>query len=78
MVDIAFGPEPGHRPDPADNRATYLQMVRRKRMYGGILLVLFMALMASGFQLADARNAGGFWNGIGNVLAFPTEVVTEA
>lgn len=78
MVDIAFGPEPGHRPDPADNRATYLQMVRRKRMYGGILLVLFVALMASGFQLADARNAGGFWNGIGNALAFPTEVVTEA
>ncbi|MFP1644572.1 phosphonate ABC transporter, permease protein PhnE [Pontitalea aquivivens] len=78
MVDIAFGPEPGHRPDPADNRATYLQMVRRKRMYGGVLLVLFVGLMASGFQLADARNAGGFWNGIGNVLAFPTEVVTEA
>lgn len=78
MVDIAFGPEPGRRPDPANRHASYLQMVRRKRMYGGVLLVLFVALMASGFHLADARNAGGFWNGIGQVFEFPAEVVTEA
>lgn len=78
MVDIAFGPEPGSRPDPQDNRAAYLEMARRKRMYGGILLVLFVALMASGWVLADHRNAGGFWNGLPMLGAFPSEVLAEA
>ena len=62
----------------AERQSAYLAMVRRKRMYGGILMVLFVALLASGFNLADSRNAGGFWNGIGNVFIFPAEVVSEA
>ncbi len=78
MVDIAFGPEPGKRPDPRDSRAAYLDMTRRRRMYGGILLVLFVVLMASGFRLAESRNAGGFLNGLPNVFAFPAEVLSEA
>jgi hypothetical protein len=40
MVDIAFGPEPGPRPDLKDPREAYLEMVRRKRMYGGIISIL--------------------------------------
>ncbi len=78
MVDIAFGPELGRRPDLADNRKDYLEMVRRKRMYGGLLLVLFIALMSSGWMLADDRNAGGFWGGLHQVFDFPSEVLTEA
>jgi phosphonate transport system permease protein len=78
MVDIAFGPEPGQRPDMGDSRAAYLEMVRRKRMYGGILLVIFVALMASGWMLAEERNAGGFWKGLPQAVDFPAEVVTEA
>lgn len=78
MVDIAFGPEPGRRPDPGDTRAAYLDMIRRKRMYGGILLALFVALMASGFILAEDRNAGGFWSGVPMLTAFPSEVISEA
>jgi phosphonate transport system permease protein len=78
MVDIAFGPEPGHRPDRAGTGEAYLDMVRRKRMYGGILLVLFVALLASGWMLADHRNAGGFWNGLPQTLDFPAEVLSEA
>tara|TARA_R110002049_G_scaffold44349_20_gene130361 strand:- start:1046 stop:1918 length:873 start_codon:yes stop_codon:yes gene_type:complete len=62
----------------AERQSAYLAMVRRKRMYGGILMVLFVAILASGFNLADSRNAGGFWNGIGNVFIFPAEVVSEA
>ena len=58
-------------------RETYLADVRRKRMYGGILLVVFIALMASGFRLAEDRNAGGFLVGIGQILDFPAEVVAE-
>ena len=55
MVDIAFGPEPGKRPDLTDSRHAYLELVRRKRMYGGILLALMVALLASGFELAQER-----------------------
>ena len=78
MVDIAFGPDAGKRPDPANSREAYLDMVRRKRMYGGILLVIFVALMTSGWVLADERNAGGFWNGLPQVFDFPAEVLSEA
>ncbi len=78
MVDVAFGPEPGRRPNLADPREAYLDMVRRKRMYGGILLVVFLALMASGWTLAEDRNAGGFLNGLHQVFAFPSEVFAEA
>ena len=64
---------------PVDaTRDHYMALTRRKRMYGGILIVIFIALMASGFRLADARNAGGFWDGIHMFFDFPSEVVAEA
>lgn len=75
MTDLA-GPGPNVRADTL--RESYLATVRKKRMYGGILLVLFVALMASGFRLADARNAGGFLAGIDQVFDFPAEVLSEA
>lgn len=78
MVDIAFGPHGGKRPNLTQTRESYLELVRRKRLYGGILLVVFIALVASGWQLAESRNAGGFLNGIGNVFQFPAEVMAEA
>ena len=78
MVDIAFGPDAGKRPDLANTREAYLEMVRRKQMYGGLLLVIFIALMSSGWMLADDRNAGGFWNGLHQVFDFPSEVFAEA
>lgn len=62
----------------APNPQAYLELVRRRRLYGGVLLIFFVALMVSGFQLAQSRNAGGFIDGLPMVLAFPTEVVTEA
>ncbi|MES2145554.1 MAG: phosphonate ABC transporter, permease protein PhnE [Pseudomonadota bacterium] len=56
----------------------YLEMVRRKRMYGGILLVLFFALFASGWMLSEQRNAGGFWSGLPQIDDFAGEVLSEA
>ncbi len=56
----------------------YLALVRRRRLYGGILLVVFVALMASGFNLADARNAGSFRNGFTQIFDFPADVIGEA
>ncbi len=61
-----------------DVQAAYMTMTRRKRMYGGVMLVVFIALMVSGFRVADGRNAGGFWDGIGNIFQFPGEVLAEA
>jgi phosphonate transport system permease protein len=78
MADIALGPDTGPRPALADQRHAYLDMVRRKRMYGGILLVLFVGVFASGWMLADHRNAGGFWNGLPQIDDFAGEVISEA
>lgn len=78
MVEIIHGPEADRRPLRATHRDAYFEMVRRRRMYGGILLVIFVALMASGWMLADHRNAGGFWSGLHRVFDFPSEVLAEA
>ncbi len=74
MADLSLG----STQSIADIRANYMAMARTKRMYGGIMLVVFIALMVSGFRLADGRNAGGFWSGILNIFQFPGEVVAEA
>ena len=78
MVDLAFGPEPGKRPAASDPHLAYLAMVRQKRMYSALMLVLLAFLLATGFHLAEGRNAGGFLNGLPNLGAFPSEVLSEA
>ncbi|MDN2579605.1 phosphonate ABC transporter, permease protein PhnE [Aquibium sp. ELW1220] len=62
----------------ADIKAGYTAMVQRKRIYSGIVLIVFVAMLAAGFDLADERNAGGFWDGLRHVFDFPTELVKEA
>ncbi|WP_419738952.1 phosphonate ABC transporter, permease protein PhnE [Ruegeria sp.] len=59
-------------------RDDYTAMTRRKRVYGGILLILFVALMAAGFRTADDRNAGSFSDGWHRILDYPSEVLSEA
>ena len=59
-------------------RDSYLELTRRKRLYSGIMLAIFVALMVSGFMLADDRNAGGFWDGLHRIFDFPAQVVSEA
>ncbi|MDP5086236.1 MAG: phosphonate ABC transporter, permease protein PhnE [Yoonia sp.] len=56
----------------------YLAMVRQKRIFGGILLAIFVALMVGGFLVAQERNAGDFIPGLPQVLDFPAAVVAEA
>ncbi|WP_424944586.1 phosphonate ABC transporter, permease protein PhnE [Aliiroseovarius crassostreae] len=57
---------------------TYMDMVRRKRLYGGIMLAVFVALMLAGFRTADRRNAGSFIDGWHRFFDFPAEVLGEA
>lgn len=79
MVDIAFGPEPGKKPaHTTANAEAYLAAQRRKRMYGGVLLIFFVAAMASGFLIAQDRNAGDFMDGLQRLGDFPSEVLAEA
>lgn len=59
-------------------KADYTAMVQRKRLYSGVLLIVFVALLAAGFNIADRRNAGGFWDGLHKILDFPIELVSEA
>ena len=83
MANIAIGQTGsagtgGTPPSLAAATETYLAMNRRKRMYGGILLVLFLGLMASGWQISEARNAGDFLPGLSQLGDFPYEVLSEA
>ncbi|OIQ31220.1 MAG: phosphonate ABC transporter, permease protein PhnE [Alphaproteobacteria bacterium MedPE-SWcel] len=68
-----------HAPRTVDEiRTQYTELTRRKRLYGGVLLVLFIAMMAAGFRTADDRNAGSFYDGIHRILDYPGEVLAEA
>ena len=61
-----------------DARGAYLALTRRRRLYSGLTLLIFVVLMASGFAVADGRNAGSFVDGWRNMLDFPADVVAEA
>ncbi len=71
-------PAPQSPQSPVELRESYLGMVRKKRLYGGVLLIFFVAIFASGWEIAEGRNAGGFWHGITSVFDFPAEVLAEA
>lgn len=73
MTDLSAGPGP-----VSDIRASYLELTRRKRIYGGILLAVFVAMMVAGFRTVDSRNAGSFRNGFTHVFDYPAEVLSEA
>jgi phosphonate transport system permease protein len=59
-------------------RESYQALVARRRLYSGILIAVFVLLMVAGFLVANERNAGGFWDGLGNIFDFPADVVSEA
>ncbi|MEL6689782.1 MAG: phosphonate ABC transporter, permease protein PhnE [Pseudomonadota bacterium] len=59
-------------------QSTYMAQVQRRRLYSGLALLIFVVLMVSGFNVADDRNAGGFWDGISNIGAYPSDVLSEA
>lgn len=59
-------------------QASYMAQVQRRRLYGGLALLIFIVLMVSGFNVADNRNAGGFWEGLHQIGDYPAEVLSEA
>ncbi|MBE1283863.1 MAG: phosphonate ABC transporter, permease protein PhnE [Rhodobacteraceae bacterium] len=73
MADLSAAPG-----SVSEIRDSYVELTQRRRVYGGILLVLFVALMAAGFRTADNRNAGSFSDGFNRIFDYPTEVLGEA
>jgi phosphonate transport system permease protein len=59
-------------------REEYLSLSRRKRMYGGLMLLAFIITFVSGFRIAETRNAGSFSDGISHIFDFPRDLITEA
>jgi phosphonate transport system permease protein len=78
MADIAMGQTGGGLPALHTATEAYLAMTRRKRMYGGILILIFLLLMATGWRISEDRNAGDFLPGLHQIADFPDEVVSEA
>ncbi|CUH75879.1 Phosphate-import permease protein PhnE [Tritonibacter multivorans] len=73
MADLSAAPS-----SVEDIRTAYTEHTQRKRLYGGIMLVLFVALMVAGFRTADDRNAGSFADGVHRIFDYPGEVLSEA
>ncbi len=63
---------------PVNLRESYMAQVQRRRLYSGLMLLVFALLMVAGFNTAASRNGGGFWEGIGNLFDYPSELVLEA
>lgn len=59
-------------------QASYMEMAQRRRLYSGIMLLLFIVFMVAGFNVAADRNGGSFWGGVPNFFDYPSEVVGEA
>ena len=59
-------------------QSSYMAQVQRRRLYGGLTLLIFVVLMAAGFNIADSRNAGGFWEGLHQIADYPADVLSEA
>ena len=78
MAEMTASGAPGATPPIGDVQSRYMELVRRRRLYSGITLAVFVLLMVGGFWVANDRNAGGFWDGWRNVLDFPADVVAEA
>ena len=77
MADLTAAPPSGASSTEAI-RAEYVDLTRRKRLYGTILLIVFVAMMVAGFRTADDRNAGSFSDGFTRIFDYPAEVLSEA
>ncbi|MEL6643344.1 MAG: phosphonate ABC transporter, permease protein PhnE [Pseudomonadota bacterium] len=75
MTDATAGTAPQ---GVASIQSEYMAQVQRRRLYSGLTLLIFVILMVSGFNIVDARNAGGFWEGLGQIGDYPGSVLSEA
>ena len=75
MADVALSSTPQ---SVSSIQSIYMAHVQRRRLYSSLALLIFIVLMVSGFNVADDRNAGGFWEGLSQIGDYPADVLSEA
>lgn len=61
-----------------DRAEAYLALVRRRRLLGVVLLILFLAAFLAGFDTVEERSAGGFFDGLPQLPDFFAGLLSEA
>lgn len=62
----------------ADPTEAYLALTRRRRLFGALLLSLFLASVVAGFATVEERSAGGFLDGLPQLPDFFAGLLSEA
>ena len=78
MSDLTASRAPGVSQSLSRTSDSYLRMVRARRLYSGLTIALFVIAMILGFRIVEGRSAGGFMDGLPQVLDFPASLLTEA
>ena len=55
-----------------------LAMEKRRRLYSATVIVVLLAILSSGYGLANEMNSGSFVNGLQKFFEYPGEIVLEA
>ena len=56
----------------------YETLERRRRLYTGILLLLFVVFLIGGVRIAENTNAGTLWSGLPRLLDYPAAIFEQA
>jgi phosphonate transport system permease protein len=55
-----------------------LAMEKRRRLYSATVILVLLAILISGYSLANQMNSGSFVNGLQKFFEYPGEIVLEA
>jgi len=58
--------------------AQYETLERKRRLYTGILLLLFVVFLIGGVRIAENANAGSIWSGLSRLLDYPAAIFEQA
>jgi len=61
-----------------DLKTQVLELERQRRLYSGILVIVIVAILISGYSQASDMNSGSFWRGMQQFFDYPGEIVIEA
>jgi phosphonate transport system permease protein len=62
-----------------DQLASHVALLeRRRRLYGGLFAVIFIALFVSSFVVAEDMNSGSFFGGLRHIFDYPAAVLQES
>ena len=62
----------------AELRAEIVSLEKRRRLYSMATILIATAVIAAGYDQANAMNSGSFLRGLGKFFEYPGEIVAEA